>query len=290
MNTRNSGRVTVSLVAYEHPAEELRPLLELLERDPQVAAWIVVDNSAFESPEIAKELEEYVVAHGGRYLASSNVGFGSSHNRGFKALAGTPADVHLFVNPDIFYETGTLEQLVRVLDENPDVGRVMPKILYPGGRLQTLNKLLPTPFNLFGRRFLPGFLLNTVFRKAETNYEMEGAYDHVFRNVPFLSGCFVFLRRSLFETVGGFDERYFMYLEDAELTRVSGHVADSLYWPEVTIIHGYERGAHKNLRLTWIALRSSVAYFNKWGWFFDRERRRLNQAALRERDRILREK
>jgi GT2 family glycosyltransferase len=275
----NSGRVTASLVTYKQTSEELAPLVQSLRDSSQIAAWIVVDNSAEEMPKAAAALRQYIEESGGVYCASANLGFGAGHNRGFQSLRDCQADLHLFVNPDITFSSDVVSTLISVMDNHPNVGRVMPKVVYPDGRLQRLNKLSPTPFDLFFRRFLPDSLLKAVYRD-EANYELPNSYDSVVLNVPFHSGCFIFMRRSIFEVAGSFDERYFMYLEDADLSRTTQRFADNLYWPFVTVIHGHERGAHKNLKLTWVAMRSSVLYFNKWGWLFDRERTRMNRIAL----------
>ena len=62
---------------------------------------------------------------------------------------------HIVVNPDIYFEEGTIESLTEYMDNNPDVGQIMPKVFYPNGELQYLCKLLPTPSDLIFRRFLP---------------------------------------------------------------------------------------------------------------------------------------
>ncbi|MEO6924546.1 MAG: glycosyltransferase [Bryocella sp.] len=280
MTIRSTGRITASLVTYKHSCESLLPLIDSLATDPQIAAWVVVDNGATHDLDLAQELQECVEARGGLFIADANHGFGAGHDQGFEALRKVDADFHLFINPDISFSEDVLGKLVEVLDAHPEIGRVMPRVVYPDGRLQRLNKLLPTPFDLFGRRFLPGALREFVYSRF-SNHELRGSYDIVFPNVPFLSGCFILARRAVFEQAGGFDKRYFMYLEDCDLSRSMQQICGNLYWPHVTIAHGHARGAHKNLKLTLVALKSSVLYFNKWGWFFDAKRSRINREAVK---------
>jgi len=98
--------------------------------------------------------------------------------------------------------------------------------------------------------------------------------------VPSLSGCFMLLRTEVLKVVGGFDERFFMYCEDFDLCRRIGQVSKTIYYPDVSVIHNYEKGSYKNSKLLRYHIQSSVKYFNKWGWFFDKERRRINNDTL----------
>ena len=82
----------------------------------------------------------------------------------------------------------------------------------------------------------------------------------------------MFLRTSVLKRVGGFDETYFLYMEDLDLCRRIGQVARTVFYPAVSVMHGYQKGSYKSSRLLKHHLRSAVRYFNKWGWFFDAER------------------
>lgn len=85
---------------------------------------------------------------------NANLGFGKGHNIALRKSIEENISYHLVLNPDVYFEEGVLEELYNFMEENQDVGLVMPKVLYSDGRLQHLCKLLPTPFDLFGRRFL----------------------------------------------------------------------------------------------------------------------------------------
>jgi GT2 family glycosyltransferase len=83
-------------------------------------------------------------------------------------------------------------------------------------------------------------------------------------------------------TVGGFDERFFMYLEDVDLSRRIGRVARTVYVPYVSLIHAYEKGSYKSMKLFFYHVHSAIRYFNKWGWFRDPGREAINRATLRQ--------
>ena len=125
----------------------------------------------------------------------------------------------------------------------------MPKILYPNGDLQYLCKLLPTPIDLIFRRFFPHF-----YKKAGllSRYELrDSGYDHTMM-VPSLSGCFMLLRSGVLRRVGGFDEKFFMYLEDVDLCRRIGKIAETVYYPDVTVFHEFSKGSYKLVFTKWL--------------------------------------
>jgi len=272
--------VTASLVVYRTPVDQLVPLLSTLSGRPGLT-WAVVDNAAMENPELAAALRQAIVDKGGRYLPSTNIGFGAAHNLALHSLGDVRSDFHLIVNPDIHFGPEVLTELLRSFEEHPEAVWVMPKVLYPDGRTQPLCKLLPAPLDLACRRFLPR-AFSGLIAATTARYELHGIEDSTSLSVPFLSGCFALIRRDVLEAVGGFDDRYFMYMEDVDLCRRVSRHGRLLYWPRVSVTHGFDRGSHHNLRLTLRHLHSSVLYFLRWGWFFDADRRRANAAALKE--------
>jgi GT2 family glycosyltransferase len=204
---------------------------------------------------------------------NSNNGFGAGHN----VILRHPEKMgkyHLVLNPDVSFALGTLEKLYDYMERNLDVGNVMPKIIYPNGDLQYLCKLLPTPMDWIGRMFIP---FKSIKRRINDRFEMHFADYESEMNVPYLSGCFMFLRKSVIEEVGVFDEGIFMYGEDTDLNRRIYQKYRTMYYPKVTIIHAFEKGSHKNFRLFWIHVKAAIYYLNKWGWFFDKERRDINK-------------
>jgi hypothetical protein len=94
--------------------------------------------------------------------------------------------------------------------------------------------------------------------------------------VPNLSGCFMLLRVDVLNIVGLFDEQFFMYLEDTDLSRRINNQFQTMYYPEVSIIHKYEKGSYKVFKLLVYHIQSAFKYFNKYGWFFDPVRTTIN--------------
>jgi len=188
----------------------------------------------------------------------------------------------LILNPDIAFDANALGSLVAVMDSRPDVGLVMPKILYPDGSNQYLCKLLPAPIDLLLRRFLPGRWKHLA-EKRTASYELRNLDYDAPAYVPTLSGCFMFVRRSVLNAVGGFDERFFLYMEDVDLCRRMLDVSRLLYWPGVAVEHVHQMGSYRNRKLLLLHIRSAIRYFNKWGWLRDSARTQINRATSASR-------
>jgi len=137
-------------------------------------------------------------------------------------------------------------------------------------------KLLPSPIDLFARRFL-GRAGKALFKRRWDQYELRDLDLNVVREIPSLSGCFMFMRASVLQETGLFDERYFMYLEDVDLCRRIGRVSQTVFYPYVSIVHGYAKGSYQDSRLLKYHISSAIKYFSKWGWFYDPEREQLNR-------------
>jgi GT2 family glycosyltransferase len=261
--------LTATVVLYNHSAADVQELFESLSRETILASWSVVNNGGSAAAcALAGSLGGTCLDPGG------NLGFGAANNLALRSLR-SPCDYHLIVNPDIRLNAGVLERLHAFMEHHPDVGLVMPKILYTDGSEQRLCKLLPTPFDLFLRRFL-GSLGKSLFKSHWDAYEMRNVDLSMTREVPSLSGCFMFVRTAALAEVGAFDERYFLYMEDLDLCRRIGSRYRTVFYPAVSVCHGYAKGSYANNRLFGYHLRSAIRYFNKWGWFHDAERRRLN--------------
>ena len=202
---------------------------------------------------------------------NTNAGFGKAHNIVMKQTIHI-AKYHLVLNPDVYFMKGTLDSLFEYMEENEGVGLVMPKVLSFENELQYLCKRLPGPTELILRRFLP----KSWSKRRMDRYEMRDKdYNSTF-SAPSLSGCFMFVRSAALRKVGLFDERYFMYLEDIDLSRRIFEFFDNVYFPKLTIYHGHAKESYKSFRLLKIHVVSAIKYFGKWGWFFDVKKKDIN--------------
>jgi GT2 family glycosyltransferase len=268
--------ITASVVIYKSSVDELKTIIDCTMLNT-VDILYIIDNSP------TNELEKIVQSYSNTRLVyipcHSNPGFGAAHNIALKLAIELEADYHVVLNPDLFFEKDIIRKLTDYADVEENVGLVIPKVIYPNGDIQYLCKLLPTPMDWIGRRFIPW---KKIFQRRNYKFELRGSgYDKIM-NIPYLSGCFMFFRVSVLKNIGLFDERMFMYCEDTDITRRIYQKYLTIFYPEIKIIHEYKKGSYKSIRLLWIHIKSTIYYFNKWGWFWDKERKRINDRVLAE--------
>ena len=252
--------ITASIVTYKTNKEELKKILNsFLNTKLKVKVWIS-DNSPSNDLEVEilnlnDERIEYM-------FNDYNGGYGCGHNKIIEKIKNN-SKYHLIINPDIYFDRGALEKIFEYMELNKDIGQLMPLVKYPNGEIQYLCKKYPTPMNLFLRRFCP---FKKVIEKQDYLYEMRDLGYEKIREVPLLSGCFMFLRTEIFVKVNGFDERFFMYMEDFDLCRRIGEISKIIFYPEVEIFHNHAKESFKNKKMMWEHIKSAIKYFNKWGW------------------------
>lgn len=264
--------VSASLVLYHNKNKDVENVISSVLKSP-IDILCIVDHSANDDFKSLSDKSDRII-----YLHTENDGYGKGHNTGIKEiLKQTKSDYHIVLNPDIYFESDAIKQLIGFMDNNPDVGLVMPKVYYPDGRFQYLCKLLPTPADIFLRQFAP----TSIKERNNERYTLKNVDYNKTMDIPSLSGCFMFFRTYTFEKIGGFDERYFMHFEDIDITRRIGDISRTVYFPNATIIHAHEAAHKTSKKMLLVGLKSAVKYFNKWGWFFDKERSKRNKGALK---------
>jgi GT2 family glycosyltransferase len=267
-----SYQVSASIVAFHSNSAELKKAIDSFLNNSFSKLLVVIDHSAND------DLREMVSALGNEVLYfhhPENKGFGAGHNIAIKKVIDHSA-YHLILNPDVYFDQDVLPSLVAYMEANERVGAMMPKVLDEHGNLQYLAKLLPAPSDLLFKRFLPKKLAEQKLVRFQLKFT---DYNSIM-NVPYLSGCFMFLRTKALIASGLFDERFFMYPEDIDLSRRIHEHYDTLYYPHVSIIHKHEAASYRNYKMLWIHIKNMIKYFNKWGWFNDKKRAQINFSTL----------
>lgn len=266
-------RIAVSIVIYKSDAELKEAIQSVFSTDLDVRLFLI-DNS--DTDKLKVHADDPRISY---IFNGSNLGYGAAHNIGLRKSIEGGIKYHLVMNPDVSFVPGTLEKLVEFMEDQSKIGALMPKVYYKDGQLQRLCKLLPTPFDLIGRRFMA----KTKWAiRQNKKYELHHFnYDTVL-NTSCLSGCFMFLRTNTLEKVGLFDEQFFMYMEDYDLGRRINQHHPTIFLPSVEIIHRYTKGSYHQSKLLMYHMVSAIKYFNKWGWFRDKDRDRLNSEVLTE--------
>ncbi len=272
------GLISASLVTYNNPENDIKCIIDAFLDTSLECILLVSDNSKTRNLEVVCSNKKIVYIYNGE-----NLGFGAAHNIAINEAINLNSNFHFILNPDVKFDSKIIEILVAKMGSDSDIGAIMPKVLNLDNSVQYLPKLLPSPFSLLIRLIRP---LRWIFNKKYCQYVLFN-YDNIELNVPMLSGCFSLYRMEVIKNVGLFDERFFMYFEDNDLSRKIHKNYKTLYFPSVSILHGYERGATKKIRLFKIYIRSAVTYFNTYGWFFDKERRKINERVLNQLDEFI---
>lgn len=263
--------LAISIVTYCTDSSCLRTSLMCVFASDVLVNVTVVDNSPNDNLRAICKDFPCIYIHN-----PSNPGYGAAHNIALKNSLDAAVDYHLILNADVVFPKNVLYEIMNFMEENKNIGQIMPKVLNPDGSIQKLCKLVPTPIDLVLRRFLPYRLSS----KMQKRFELWDSGYNKTMFVPYLSGCFMFLRCNALKSVGIFDERFFMYPEDIDLTRRIALKFDTIFYPHVEVVHEHGAASYKSLRMLWIHIINIIKYFNKWGWIFDKDRDQLNEKTI----------
>ena len=230
----------------------------------------LIDNSDENSLEIASlNLDEERI----RFLdvelellqGHGNIGYGSAHNL---AIPKLNSHFHLLLNPDVVLEKEALITGISFLLENPEVDLASPYAEDGNGDKQYLCKRYPSVFTFIVRGGFPKFL-KKIFAVRLANYEMHDLSEkEPSVDIPIASGCFMLLRSKSLIEIGGFDERYFLYFEDFDLSLRLGKKGKLAYLPAMRIQHAGGSAGSKGFNHFRMFARSGVRFFNAYGWRF----------------------
>jgi hypothetical protein len=265
-------KFSLSIVSFENSIEELASIINSINLEKLVLDIFIIDNSPTNKLSILGSCLNVIYFHN-----PSNPGFGASHNIAIQKSIKSGAQYHFVVNPDISFEGDIFTPMINYMKADKTIGMMMPQILNLDGSIQNLPKLLPSPKSVLWRKIKKPFRLYNSFINT---YELRTVPKDKIYDVPILSGCFSLLNLNAILEVGVYDDVYFMYFEDWDLSRRMHQKYKTIYFPIVSVYHGYESGANKSKKLFKTYINSAITYFNKWGWFIDPERRNINSRAL----------
>ncbi|AVZ80812.1 glycosyl transferase [Zoogloeaceae bacteirum Par-f-2] len=191
-----------------------------------------------------------------------NIGYGRGHNM---TIGRIRARYHLVLNPDVEIKTDALDQAMRFLEREPTCGLLVPEVIGPDGSVQHLCRRYPSVLALTLRGFAPK-AIQRRFEHYLAAYEMRDAQPGVLWNPPTVSGCFMLFRKPILRELKGFDERFFLYFEDFDLSIRASAVTVIARVPGVVIRHYGGKAARKGVRHIFMFARSAWLFFNIHGW------------------------
>jgi GT2 family glycosyltransferase len=253
-----TSRVSVIIVNYRSYPELDACLASLRDHGGASLEVTVVDNAS-----VADALDAVSRCHPGARLLprSDNPGFAAAVDEGARQTSG---DYLLLLNPDCAVLPDAVGTLARYLDEHPRVAAVGPRVYDPDGQVQRSARGRPGPLTaLFGRTSLASRLWpdNPISRRNlpadhRTTLPLE---------VDWIAGSCLMIRAAAFHAVGGFDERFFLYWEDADLCRrlrETGWLV--VHLPSAGVVHQCGRSSrHRPARSIVAFHRSAFRYYAK---------------------------
>ncbi|MCA9749809.1 MAG: glycosyltransferase family 2 protein [Romboutsia sp.] len=249
---KNEVFITISIVYYNSDIQLLEEVVSSILKISFEKKVYIIDNSStlkveslFKNPSI-----EYV-------NVGKNIGYGAGHNLVINKFH-INSSYHLILNPDVQFKPSIINKLIEELEQNPVVALIAPKVIYPNGSHQFTCRRYPSVIELISRRL---GVLKRIVDKGE--YREKDLTEPFFPD--FLHGCFLLFKTRDFMNVNGFDERFFLYMEDVDICRKSEKSGKKkLYYSKVEIVHYFNKGSSKKISLFLIHIVSVFKYFYKW--------------------------
>jgi len=248
--------ISACIVSY-NSRNKMAGALDSLKNSETPVKTFVVDNASQDGS--AQWVREY--APWAQVIEShTNTGFGSGNNR---VLPYLNSKYHVLVNPDITFAPDLLGRMAAYMDEHPETVILTPRVLNPDGSEQFLPKKEISVHYLMGGRLEK---LGKPFTTWRREYTLADQSINQPLPVEFATGCFLMIRTEVFKQLGGFDERFFLYQEDSDLSRRARELGEITYHPEMTVTHDWARENVKTLQGNLRQIHSMLKYFRKWGW------------------------
>ena len=193
-----------------------------------------------------------------------NIGYGPANNLAARHLP--QSDLLLVLNPDVDMEAGALTEAIRFMSHERACAMVTPVAAARDGAPQYLVKNYPRVSVLAMRGFAPAWLKRALQRRLDEYDRADRPHDSPVTDARIVSGCFMLMRRGAFDRANGFDERFFLYFEDFDLSlRISEHGA-IVRLPSCRIVHAGGQASRKGMTHIRLFVRSAWRFFAKHGW------------------------
>ena len=254
--------LTFSIVAYKNYAQIINAVNTINKFTNNFSKEIiVVDNTEKENRKnYFKDIQELTSLDNVNLMVNNgNLGFGKANNVALEKAQGT---FFVICNPDILLIENSFDKILPYMKKNTSIGAVIPKLIDKNHKIEPVYRRELTPYDVFIRYFHP---FNTFSKRRAYHTMQDMDFTKPFQ-VPFGQGSFLVVRTSLMKQLNGFDERYFMYVEDADLCKRINQVSLLEYFPYTSVVHLWEKGSHRNFKLMKWHIQAMIKYFVKWGF------------------------
>ncbi|MBR1684909.1 MAG: glycosyltransferase [Clostridia bacterium] len=248
-------RVSACIVLYKTSSIVLDAVRSLTNSTERVQLYIVDNSAELTIQRLIENLDPSTVF----YPQATNLGYGKGHN---VVIPHLKSEYHLIMTPDITFAPDLISRMVDYMDAHPDIVILSPRVFFPDGNEQHLPHRRPTVRYLLGG---PLEKYGKPFTTWRDEYTMKNEDITVPIDVEFATGCFMMVRTHALYQMRGFDERYFLYQEDSDLTLKALQYGHVVYHPDMHVTHAWNREDARSLKLRWVHIVSTAKFFWKWG-------------------------
>ena len=265
--------LAISVVLYHSPLAHVRTLIASIDvalRRARLAnvPLVLVDHSGVENYQrdcraLCDSFAHCETLQLAFVAAPANKGYGAGQNR---ALCEVERPYHLVLNPDVELAEDAIALALATLESRKDIALLAPRGFSEAGTPEYLAKGYPSVAVLALRGFAPNWLRHR-FPRSLARYELrqDPSLDAL-REITLASGCCMWIRREWLDRVGGFDERFFLYFEDYDLSLKLAKWGGVLEHRDIHIVHHGGGASRKGMRhVMWFVV-SATRFFNRWGW------------------------
>ena len=258
----NKNSVYCSIVLFKNNPTEIKEIVQKLVSINDVNCIHLVDNDK------QSDISEILKLPKVKYTnCGSNLGYGRGHNVAISDFMQSQSSHVAIINSDISFDHDIFKNLLASSKSIKDVGFISPSFGETGPYVINAKFVL-SALTLILRLLKLNFLVNKQTYTVSINERYTFA--------PYLSGAFLLCNKNLFRSIGVFDERYFMYPEDLDITRRAAVHFTNVVINDVKIFHSHRAESKKSLKMFYIHSINMIKYFNKWGWFLDGSRKFIN--------------
>lgn len=245
-------KISGSIVTYNNEKTICQCVRSILEhtKDCQFQLYIYDNCSTDRTVELlTRDFPQVKVIRG-----EKNIGFGQGHNQ---VICRVRSKYHAVINPDIYFKSNVIGKMVDYMEKNPQVVQMTPEIRNLDGTIQYLPKIDPDIRYVILSKLAPFKHYRQIYTMANVNIEQPTL-------VLSCTGCFSMVRTSVLKKVHGYDHRFFMYFEDADLSRRLREYGELIYHPGMHVYHAWKRDNTRSLKGACIFLTSMLKYYRKW--------------------------
>ncbi len=237
MLENNNIIITASIVLYNESIEELSKTVTSFLNIPIAKKLFLIDNSPTDKFKNQANHSDVEYA-----FIGENLGFGAGHNKVLDKIKNT-STYHLVLNPDVTFQPKVIPNLIKVLEKDDNLSMISPKVVFPDGEHQYSCRRYPTFFELILRWF-----------RFENEKVKKGKYlDKDLTNPfypDFIQGSFMLFKTIDFVELNGFDERYFLYMEDIDICKKIDAIGKKkMYYPNEEITHILKKDSLKKYKI-----------------------------------------